>query len=629
MNIKALSLCIIACLFFLSGCDPKAILDKKIPEPVKELLSSSPGGKKLGSRVQEAALINFSIISPRANSVRGVGEDVVFQAKLSGPLPGGEGKPQVIWTLSGGKGGTGVQIGRGETVHKKLDAGRYKVQATLVMKNLKVAKSIPFRVTHQTYGKITTYEGSPLPDVNLALSEIGTERSRFQARSGKDGQFSIEIPKSGSYELSVAKKGYSFEPSRRVVMFTDPPVSQDFKAVKAEIKNLAFTEDPKGDTGVEFVCPLQEGYLGFSVQSDAKPESVEAQLVRVEEGVERPLQLEDISESTAGKGAINTERTVIKVLVPAAMAVGPTRTSYRLRLTVRDDKKQTYSVEFPQSFDYDMRRCFRKTLADGIDNQVNGKPEQAIASYLMIDSYEKRLDDPTPFASFTKQSTFNRALAYLTMAIEKPADSIDRLTLLNRAEADLQSVLESNRGDLDAMLLLGWAFHLAGDASKAEEYYNKVLEAEPNFRGAHELRAHARLELVGDRIRHLKRDISKLKQGSKNPMELSQDLIKSLKRIEGHVKGRMLGALDDFTEALSTHPDDKSIRASRRQLLGMVHGLNESEVNISEFSVNVRNLLAKKEHAEDLGHPLLAVDVSKVSVRDLTKVIDPTKLIRK
>lgn len=629
MNIKALSICCIACLLLLPGCDPKEMIDKKVPEPVKELLTSQPGGKKSGPLGQEAALTDLEIVSPRSNSVHGVGRDVVFQAKLSGPQPGGENKPEVIWTLLGGKGKIGVQIGRGETVHKKLDAGRYKIQAALVMKNLKVEKSISFRVTPQTYGSITTYEGDALADVDLTLSEIGTERARFQARSGKDGQFTIEIPKEGSYELAVGKEGYSFHPARRVVKFTNPPVNEDFKAVRAEVKNLMFTDDANVESGVEFVCPLQEGYLGFSVQSEGKPESVEAQLVRVEEGAERPIQLEDISEPPVGKSTINPERTVMKVLVPAVMAVGPTRTSYRLRLTIRDDKKHTYSAEAPQSFDYDIQRCFRKTLAHGVESQVNGKPEQAITSYRMISMYKERVDDPTPFASFIKQSTFNKGLAYLTMAIEKPADSIERLTLLSRATTGFESVLESNKGDLEATLFLGWTFHLAGNPGKAEEYYNKVLEVEPHFQGAHELRGHARLELVSSSIRQAKRDISKLKQGSKNAMELSKDLIKSLKGVERRVKDRMLGAVDDFTEAISTHPDDKSIRASRRQLVGMIHKLSESEVNISDFSVNVRNLLAKKEYSDDLAHPLLAVDVSKVSVRDLTKVVDPAKLIRK
>lgn len=629
MNIKALSICYVACLLLLPGCDPKEMIDKKVPEPVKELLTSPPGGKGLGSQGEEAALTDLEIVSPRSNSVHGVGRDVVFQAKLLGAQLGGENKPEVIWTLLAGKGKTGVQIGRGETVRKELDAGRYKIQAVLVMKNLKVEKSVSFRVTHQMYGNITTYEGDALPDVDLTLSEIGTERSRFQARSGKDGQFSIEIPSEGIYSLAVAKEGYLFDPSRRVVKFTNPPVNQDFKAVRAEVKNLTLTDDPTVDSSVEFVCPLQEGYVGFSVQSEGKPESVEAQLVRVEEGAERPIQLEDISESSVGKSATNPERTVMKVLVPAAMAVGPTRTSYRLRLTIHDDKKHTYSAEIPQSFDYDIQRCFRKTLAHGVESQINGKPEQAIASYRMIARYKARVDDPTPFASFIKQSTFNKGLAYVTMAIEKPADSIERLTLLSRASSGFESVLESNKGDIEATLFLGWTFHLAGNPGKAEEYYNKVLEVEPHFQGARELRAHARIELVGSSIRQAKHDISKLKHGSKNAMELSKGLIKSLKRVERQVKDRMLGAVDDFTEALSTHPDDKSVRASRRQLIGMIHKLSESEVNISDFSVNVRRLLAKEEYAKDLGHPLLAVDVCKVSKRDLAKVVDPAKLIRK
>jgi hypothetical protein len=38
--------------------------------------------------------------------------------------------------------------------------------------------------------------------------------------------------------------------------------------------------------------------------------------------------------------------------------------------------------------------------------------------------------------------------------------------------------------------------------------------------------------------------------------------------------------------------------------------------------------MAKKEYESDLAHPLLAVDVTKIQIQDLDKVLDPAGRIR-
>lgn len=628
MKLKALSaFCCLVCLLFLSGCDPKEMVEKKLPGPVKDLLSSSQKGQKAKIVDQAALASRLDIVSPLANSVYGVGEEVVFQAKVKELKVEDKDKPQIIWTLFG-KETKGARIGGGGKVTKKLPAGRYKIQVALVAKDLKVEKSVSFRVAPKIYGTVTTYDGSPLSDVQIDLGDIGAQKARFSTRSGKEGQYSIEVPQEGFYELTSTKEGYSFFPVRRVVRFASPPVNQDFKAAQAQIKDISLTESPEAKENMESVCPLQGAYIRFSVLSPIKPESVDAQLVRVEQGSERVVQLQEISEPTGGERRTDAERTVMKVKVPAGMTVGPTHTSYRLRLTVHDAQKRAYSAEIPQVFDYDIQRCFRKTLADGVEDQRNGKLEQAITSYRMMATYQKRVDDPARFASFVRQSTFNRGLAYIGLAMEQPAESIDRLSLLTRAATDFQSVIDSNKNDLDAQLLLGWTFQLAGNPAKAEKFYDKILDVEPEFPAARELRARARIELVSGTLRRSKAKIEKLKPGSQNVMELSKRLLEQLKRLDASVEARLLGAIDDFTEALSTRPDDNSVRASRRQLLAAVHKLKDSEVNVADFSTNVRNLLAKKQHPDDLGHPLLAVDLSKVTMRDLDKVVDSKKRIR-
>lgn len=627
MNIKTVAIvCCFGLSLALTGCDPKEMVNKRVPAPVKEILSSDQGGKKAGTSKRGDTSTGLEIISPEPDSIFPSGQEIVFRARVQGPSGDGSQPGQITWTLRGGQ--HAGPLGRGQMVRKTLERGQYQVQAVFSRDQVSIEKTVRFRVADQIFGRIVTYEGDALPEAKLSLSEVGGVKPLFEAQSAKDGQFAIEIPPKGSYVLSASKAGYSFLPCSRIVQYASPPVNQDFKAASAEITAISFTETGSGERTVDLVCPLEERYVRFAIRSEPKSKSIEAQLVRVEEGVERSVSLDKVSEDTDATGEPRGEKVLMKVLVPSALVTGPPNASYRLRVTVADEKERTYAAETAVTFDYDLQRCFRKTMADGIEHQRKGRLEQAINTYRLLSKYQDQADDRAQFAPLMRQSTFNRGLAYLAMAIEKPADGIERITLLNKAAADFQSLLESNKSDLDAMLFLGWTYALAGNTGKAEEFYSRILDVEPLFAGARELRARARLEWIKDSIRKAKHDISKLKVQSENVMELSKKIMGRLNNLEKPVKERMLGAVDDYTEALTSQAADQSVRDTRRELLNMVHKLNESEANIADLSNQIRNLMAKKEYESDLAHPLLAVDVTKIQIRDLDKVLDPAGRIR-
>ena len=343
------------------------------------------------------------------------------------------------------------------------------------------------------------------------VSDIEERESLLEAVSGKDGKFSVEVPADGYYRLQPKREGYSFIPYERIVAFTEPPVQQNFKAAKGIITDIKFNAAPNSEESIESVCPLQQGYVSFVVKSETKPAVAEAFLVTVEDGKERRIMLEDASEVPSHERKIRPEGTVLKVQVPTAITKSrENQATYRLRLIVRDEKDHSISAEAPEPIDYNIMGCFRKTLARGIARHQEGKYEDAIKSYRLMQKLSQKVNDPSQFRSFVEQSTFNKGLAYLAMAMQKPAKSLDRENMLGRALGDFSTTLARNKSDLDAMLFQGLSFQLAGAYSRALPYYNKVIKQEPRYPGVRELRAQTRLKIVEEKLKGAKRDLQRL-----------------------------------------------------------------------------------------------------------------------
>ncbi len=648
-------LSLVGVLLILTGCDPKEMIEQKVPEPLTEAMSSGKGGadKGKGEQKDQADRIEITIVAPKRNSVYPATKEVVFEAKVEVPAAKKK-KPEVTWKLYRGTAiKKGFQIGRGTRVLKKLEAGQYKVSAALSYKNRERIKTTGFRVATTVEGTVTGSDGAALPDAQLVLSKIDEDAPLHEARSGRDGKFSVEIPAEGSFKLIPKKEGYSFLPYRRIVKFTEPPVVRNFKGTKGSVTDIKITRDPNGEKPIESVCPLQQSYVSFAIKSDAKPVSVETRLVGVKDGKERFITMEAVSEDPAGKQKIHPEGTVLKLQIPAIMATGTSGTKYRLRLTVQDEKNNRFSAEAPVSLDYDILKCFQRALADGVESQNKGDLEAAVKSYKLLHKLNQKVDDPSQFRTFMELSTFDRGLAYLSMAMAK--DVNDRETLLALAFSDFEAALGANESDLDARLFMGLTLQLTGRNREAEEQYYKIIHQQPALAGVRELRALARLKLAEDRLGQVKNDLKRfgtddirelfvrlqrlgllnhrdtavLKGGAAKTADRVNVLLKAIDRLQKRLAQDLLAVVDDFTEAIKLRPEDKSLRKSRRETLNMVHDLQDNEVDHAKFRGNFRKLLGRESAPDHLDHPALRVNISKISRRDTGKILDPAKYVRK
>ena len=648
---------LMAILLIVNGCDPQDVIKQKVPEPLKEAMSDGKDAPRSGEggSGESQEKVSIEIVTPKRNSVYPAGEKISFEAKTTIPEAKDVKKATVVWMLYRDTAKKGVQIGRGDLIKKTLEAGKYRVSATLLIRDRKTVKTSTFRVANTVAGKITADDGVPLAGTKVVISEMGGDEPKHTARSGKDGTFSVEIPEEGYYRLMPKKEGYSFLPYSRIVKYTNPPVRQSFKGTKAQITDITFTEDAEGEASLDSVCPLQQSYLSFAVKSDVKPKSVRVYLVSVEDGKERIIQMDDASETESLKQKLDPNGTVLKLQVPSMMAMGPTETSYRLRLTVVDEKGRQFSEEAPESFAYNIVKCFRRALADGVAQQNKGEYEHAVRSYKLMETLNKKVHDPTPFVTFMDQSVFNRGLAFLALAMKEKKDSIEQQSMLKRAKDDFDRVLEEDKSDLDAKLFLGVTFQLAGAYRRAEKYYDSVIQQEPRYPGVRELRAQVKLKLVEADLKQMRKafrvaseegmrellgrlmqagklkpqERAVLKRGSSNLIERVNVLLKIIKRHQEETERMLLSVVDDYTEGIEANPNDESLRASRREALKIVYDLQESEVDVATFRDNLRKLLKKESVPDHMDHPALQVPVSKIPSRDAKAVANLDKFIRK
>jgi len=616
-------------------------MEKKVPKPLKQVLSSGETGTGKGAG-SAAPVVNLNamvdIVSPKVNEVFGVGDEVAFRASVKLPQGGvaqdahdkAKEKYDLVWTLFKDDAKQGLQVGRGNSAKKKLDAGSYRVELNLIVGNRKAVKNVLFRVVHRVVGRVMDATGAGQAGVDLVLTDLEGSKKISQAKTDNKGDFFIETPPSGSYSLRPKMAGCSFYPYNRIVKFVQPPALQEFRAIKGEIIDVKLTGDAQSDENIEFVCPLQQAYLKFLVKSEAKPTGIESSLITIEKDQEKPIPLDDVSDQVATKREFGPEGTLIKVQVPAVMASGPSETTYRLRVTVVDAEKNSFSAEAPVAMKYNVMRCFKTTLDEAVSLQGKGQFEQAIKTYRVMEKFREKVDNPAPFAKFMEKSTFNRGLAAIQMLLLKPPDERHELVLLNHALTDFAAASAANKADTNAVLFTGLANHLLENYKLAVSSYNKVLNSDPKMAAARELRALANLKIVERQIRAARHAIEKLEPTAKEVGGLAGKLVATSDALKKNtVMPEFMEAVDDFTEAIQANPEEQNLRKSRKAILKMAYDLNKSEANVVDVREYLRKNVGKKLQAKEMGIPLLAMETSTIPVRDMALGIDSAKFVRK
>jgi tetratricopeptide (TPR) repeat protein len=556
---------IVAGLSILVACDPETVIKSKVPEPLRKALTFGP--QAAGPKAKQREATTVEIVAPKNGRAYPTGNQIVFQGRASMAGQGKQEKPQLAWTLFPENNRTGIPLGKGNTVRKQLDPGRYRAELTVVLGTRKISKNVSFRVVRTISGKVITVDGSGLPGTNLDLTDLEGNHVVSTSKSERNGNFAVELPSEDRFRLVPRKKGYSFSPISQLVKFDQKPVQLVFKGGKGEVSDIRLTESQKDEESIGNICPQQEAWLKLNMKFEHKITRVEPLLVEEEKDQERLILLDDLTESANDtKERDPNAPTVLKVRVPSGRTLGTPAASYRLRVRVYDDTGNNFSGEASAPVRMDMAQCFSGKLAEATSLQEKGNLQEAIKGYTVVADYGKVVADPRRFSRDLQRAMFNRGIAYLETALSKQAGQGPMLGQLTRAVADFNAVLKVHKRDVDALLLRGVAAYLARSYKAAQKDFDTVLGSDPQIRAARELQAQA--------------------------------LIKSGRKKD------LTPAIDDFTELVDLDPKNDAFRKSRSEAL---------------------KLLIRSESESDDAK----VDTSAIPLRKVGEILNVGKYVRK
>lgn len=556
---------IVAGLSVLIGCDPETMVKSKVPEPLQKALTFGPAGAAQKAKQAEAASVE--IASPKNGEAYPAGKEIVFRGSAKLASEDKTQQPELIWTLFPEKTPAGVPLGKGNSVRKQLDPGRYRVELALVQEGRKVAKNVNFRVVISMSGKITAADGSGLPETDIDLTDLEGNNVVTTTQSGRDGTFTVEFPSENQFRIVPRKKGFSFSPVSQVVQFSREPVQIVFKGVKGEISGIRLTESEKTDENVRNICPQQEAWLKLSIKCDQKIARVEPFLVHQEKDKERLILLDDLADSAGvPKEQDPNLPTVLKVRIPPGSTLGVPTGLYRLRVKVYDDTGNNFSGEASAPIKMDMTQCFSGKLAEAVSAQEKGNLQEAIKTYSVLEDFGKVVEDPRQFSKDMQKAMFNRGIAHLGIALSKKAGEAPILGQLNKAFSDFNAVMKVQKRDTEALLLRGAVAYLARNYQAALKDFDTVLTFVPQEAAARELRG--------------------------------QTLVKS------GLKKNLTPAIDDFTELVDLDPKNKDFKKSRSEVL---------------------KLLVRSDSEGDDAK----VDTSAVPLRGVGEILNVEKYVRK
>ncbi len=552
-------------LLILISCDPETVIKSKVPESLQELLTFGPS--RVSLKAKQPELSTVEIAAPRNGGAYPVGSDMLFlgKAKLVGDAK--QHGPDLVWKLFPEKAHAGVSLGKGISIRKRLDPGNYRVQVTMTAGGRTVAKTVKFRVVRSMSGKVIAVDGAGLPGTDLNLTNLEGDEVIFSTKSGRGGVFSIEFPSEEPFRLMPRKKGFSFSPVSQIVKFGKKGALPPFKAIKGEISDIRLIESEKGDENVRNICPQQESWLKLRIKFKHKPARVEPFLVQQEDDKERLIPLEDLTDLTdATKEYDPNAPVVMKVRVPAGSTLGISKGSYRLRVKVYDDAGNHFSAEASAPVRMNVAKCFATKFAEGLSLQEQGKLDEAIKAYSVMDDFKKTVEDSRQFSGDMQKAYFNRGIAHLGIAISKKAAEGPILGELNRALIDFNAVLKIHSRDTEALLLRGAVNYMARSYKAALKDLDTDLNINPQMVVARELRA--------------------------------QGLVKS------GIKRNLTPAIDDFTDLVDLDTRNDGLRKSRSEAL---------------------KLLVRSESKSDDSK----VDISSIPLRKIDKILNLAKYIRK
>jgi len=595
------TVCLLGSLLLLTGCDPEEIVHKKVPDPLKEVLTLGQApGKGTGPGKMVLADPDVMIVAPKANAVFGIGKEVQFEANVKGFDPEAPSPIEITWTLIDEK-GRPLKIGNRLKERRKLDLGKYKIQLTAAQKEHKIVKSLSFRVALTMDGKVTLAGDGGLPETQVSLSELEGSVPISTVQTRKDGRYTIEFPNDGTFRIVPHKEGFSFTPLSATVRFSRELKGLDFTAVKGEVRDVKLTASADSDEPLDSICPLQEAFVKFSVASEEKPVRAEASLIHSEQSKERTIPLDEIRGDPRAPKELNPEAPLLKVQIPLGLVASVTEGLYRLRVSVFDEKRHSISADASYLMKLDIPSCLWQTMERAASEQEKGRTEEAVKGYNLIQKLYERAADHAPFGPYMGRCVFDRGLAFIAMALAKRTDKDIKLSfslhsagpdsedgtelnLLGKALSDFNAAVKANPNDLEALLMRGLTKQLAGKYEAALDDYSSVLAMDPRRMDARSLRAQTYLKTLEEK--------------------------------------NILKAVDDFTEALSHAADKQCLRDGRRETLKLAVKIAQEEQKKKESQQSDQQESAKPRKDED--QVLAVIPMCKVS-----EVVNLNGLIRK
>ncbi len=521
------TICTVGALLGFTGCDPASLIKSKVPGPLKDLLTFESTRLAVSKPIT-----SVEIVYPKAKEVYGSTEPVNFQAKVNTGKTKLPAPPTISWTLIADAGKKKTVLGKGERISKRLEAGKYQAEVTVQVAAQEVIKKVAFRVALRMLGKIVGTEGKGIPGVDIQVMKLDDQTVLSQARSDGNGTFAIELPAEGHVIVRPKKSGFNFSPASQILQFSATPVKIEFTGVESEITDIRLTQTENPQVSVAQLCPGEQVSLSFKLKAKSPPEAFQVALVKRENQSEQVIRLNQESNSNAAHATTSTESKTLKVRLPENANLGSGSFKGRLRLTVTDQKGNTYALEAPGTLSVDVSGCFYKAATEASALLRAGKLENALARFHSAEKLARELED-SPETTATLTTVYvNSAIALLMSAQAENPKSGQRRATLEAALLDLNRVLGTQPRNGEALFLKGVGDYFAEDYKSAVTDFDRVL-----------------LSQVGNSDAKLLRAFARLKTG---------------------LKGNVSSAVDDLTGILTEDPSRTDLRKVRRTALKLV-----------------------------------------------------------